>query len=198
MRGLIAEAGELWAVELGLQFDIRNLEAEDFLNNYTLKFAQKVSQTTSNEITLVLQQAMAEGWSVPTAQNRLGDLFRQWMHGNVSAQDFAWMQARLPDYRLEMIVRSETIRAYGAGTRELFRRYGILRRRWWAALDERTCPWCFDMHGKTISVEENWYNLGDVIEVRNGDKVQRMTVNYTDIGHPPLHTSCRCAEIADI
>lgn len=73
-------------------------------------------------------------------QDNLEALFKQWMDGDMSPSDFAWLDERMPPYRREMIARTETIRAANAGSQELFKQWGIEKREWLATADARTRP----------------------------------------------------------
>lgn len=140
IEGLVNEVGGIWATELGIAFNIRNLRGEAWFADYTLKFAQPINATTSNHIQQILAQGQAEGWSIPTMQKHLEELFEQYMDGDLSAEDFAWFSERMPPHRTEMIARTETIRAAGAGAQNHFKEWGVQKRAWLATNDDRTRP----------------------------------------------------------
>lgn len=192
IKGLVTDAVNEWEAALGLQFDVQNLLALQWYDQYVLRFAQDVNATTKTAISNLLQQAQLEGWTGQQAQNHLGELFQQWMAGDLSAADFEWLQQRMPDYRLEMIVRTETIRSYNAGTNALFGEWGVKEKQWWATYDERACPFCLSMHQKVIPVGGAFATLGDTITGLGGDANQTMTVGFGDVAYPPLHVNCRC------
>ncbi|MFX1301649.1 MAG: hypothetical protein ACFFDE_12080, partial [Promethearchaeota archaeon] len=66
---------------------------------------------------------------------------------------------------------------------------------WYTHFDGRQCGWCEEMHGTTISVTENYKNLGDEVKDAEG---KIMTVTYENVETPPLHVYCRCIEVAVI
>jgi hypothetical protein len=45
------------------------------------------------------------------------------------------------------------------------------------------------MNGKTVGIEENWFEKGDSYTGKEGGK---MDIDYSDIENPPLHPGCRC------
>lgn len=193
IRALIEEGGEFWALELGQEFDVVNLFALDWFDRYTLRFAQEANDTTKQEIKNIIQQATLEGWSVPEAQSHLKQLFQQWMQGDLTPADFEWLNARMPEYRTEMIVRTELIRSSNKGAEALFKEWGVTRKQWWATKDERLCPFCNEMHGKIIFIDDKFARLGDRLSVFDeSGKEHRMTVGFDDVGTPPLHVNCRC------
>lgn len=197
IRALVTDAGQAWAAELGMQFDVVNVFALTWFDRYTLTFAQAVNGTTKQAIADMLQQAQLEGWTVDQMQTRLGLLFRQWMTGDVSKEDFEWFKDRLPEHRLRNLVRTETVRSYNAGSTELMKEWGVQQKEWYVTFDERTCPFCYKMHGKKLFISENFAQLGEKIRVVDDNgKEQSMTVGFDNVGYPPLHPQCRCVILA--
>jgi len=97
-------------------------------------------------------------------------------------------------YRSEMIARSETIRASNAAAKETYRQSGVVKKIIWLTnLDDRTCPWCEDLDGKVIDIEDNFFDKGDTYSVEGEDGRQSMNLDYSDVGYPPLHSDCRCS-----
>lgn len=53
------------------------------------------------------------------------------------------------------------------------------------------CPWCFEMDGEVIDIEDNFFNLGDTYTVEDEEgKKQSMNIDYTACEYPPLHSQC--------
>lgn len=138
LQGVISDSGEHWKATLGIEFDVENIFATQWFDDYVLTFAQEINQTTLDVLGDVLQQATAEGWSIPDMQKRLETLFQQWMEGGLTAEEFAWYAERLPPYRTEMISRTATLRAANAGSTRLFKEWGVKEKEWLAAHDTRT------------------------------------------------------------
>jgi hypothetical protein len=91
-----------------------------------------------------------------------------------------------------MIARTEALRASNSATVEAYRQSGVVSgKEWLAERDDRTCDFCLDMDGKVVDLDENYFNQGDELTVEG----QTMTVDYADVGEPPLHADCRCTEI---
>jgi SPP1 gp7 family putative phage head morphogenesis protein len=67
--------------------------------------------------------------------------------------------------RAEVIARTESMRAYSVARDERFRAAGVGQVRWWATVDDRTCPLCRPRAGQL-------YPRG--------------------AGLTPLHPRCRC------
>jgi uncharacterized protein with gpF-like domain len=139
LEGVITDQGNSMVAEFGLRFDVPNVGAEDWFDEYTMTFAQPINATTESVISEVIQQGIKEGWSIDTMQGHLQEVFQQWMSGDVPPEDLEWYAARVPNYRAEMIARTETIRASNAGTMELANSWGVVERKEWLATgDDRT------------------------------------------------------------
>lgn len=138
IEATMLETGKEWALALGVQWTVRTLRGEDWFQRYMLTFANPITATSSEQVHRVLEQAMAEGWSIPQTQERLGLLFQQWAEGTLTPGDFEWMRARFPAYRRENIARTETLRAANAGAFELGKSWGVRRKAWEATADSRT------------------------------------------------------------
>jgi hypothetical protein len=190
MYGVAVDSGEAWSIALGAQFDVRQLYSEAWLVDYSMPFTRDVTRVTGDALNTLLRQALEEGWSIPQMRRHLGLVFQQWMDGDLTPDEFSWFQARMPNWRTEMIARTETIRASTAGDLEVFDAYGAEGKQWWTA--PGACVFCAAEHGKVIGVRETFYRQGDRVNVQDGDATQTMALEYEDVQGPPLHPNCRC------
>lgn len=154
MAAMINDAGNFWGAELGLQWNVRNFLAEEWFATYTLQFAQPINQTSSDFLQGIIAQAQAEGWSIDKMTQRMGQVFDQWKDGNLSAEDLAWVEARQPQYRREMIARTETTRLQAEGTRRLFSDWEITEKEWLATQDDRCRPSHTAANGQVRPMDE--------------------------------------------
>lgn len=154
MSGLIRDTGDYWSTELGMAWDVRNLLGEQWFADYTLVFAQPINETSSNVIQGVLAQGQAEGWSIYKMQENLGTLFDQWIQGDLSPEDFEWLEDRMPPYRRELIARTETTRLQAAGSRALYKSWDIEKKEWLATPDDRTRPSHKTANGQIRDMDE--------------------------------------------
>jgi len=135
---ILAQGAQLNAT-FGMNFNVRNLLAEEWFKQYELTFVDPISATTEQTLSDMFSRAMAEGWSVPDMEKALDTLFTQWAYGTVSdPQDRYFAEQRLPPYRGEVIARTETIRASNAGASALYKDWGVKFKEWWATADGRT------------------------------------------------------------
>lgn len=138
LQGVITDQGQRITTDFGLEFDVRNLWAEKWFEDYQLTFSQPINQTSSDQLSTLLQQAKREGWSIDTTRNRIESVFRQWAEGDLTAEDFDWLETRMPAYRREAIARTETVRASAAGSQAIYRHAGVRQNEWLATKDART------------------------------------------------------------
>lgn len=137
LQGIVSQAAEEYATEFGLQFDLQPLSSYYWFEDYTLTFSDPIRATTLDAISQVLLQGQADGISVSKLQGQLKLLFEQWMTGDLTAEEFAWFRERMPAYRLELIVRTETMRAYNSGSFNTAKQWGAEFKEWIGTADDR-------------------------------------------------------------
>ena len=52
--------------------------------------------------------------------------------------------------------------------------------------------WADKIHGKTIPIDGVFFKNGDSLTAGQGDDAQTMSLDYGDVGAPPLHPNCFC------
>jgi HK97 family phage portal protein len=171
MMGLMQEQLSAWIGSVGIDWDIENPAVADFIRSHSFAFAQRISDTTMEDVKRLILAAQGEGWSTVRLMDELKAVYGGWS-----------------DLRAEMIARSETIRSSNAGLVEGYKQNGITQIEWYAALDERLCPFCNEMHGKQIAIGEAWFEGGSEMYVGQ----ERLVMDYGDVYWPPLHPNCRC------
>lgn len=184
--GLVRDTGDYWSLELGKQWNVRNLLAEDWFSNYTLTFSQPINQTTSDALQGLLAQAQAEGWSIDTMSKNMDQVFRQWMKGDLTDEDFVWLSERMPPYRRELIARTETTRLQGAGSHRLYKAWDIKKKEWLSTSDGRTRPSHVACNRQVRDIDEP-FDVGGYKMMHPGDM---------SLGAPVSEIAdCRCCEL---
>lgn len=184
LSAVVVDQGNQLNALFGMQFDVRNILAEDWFLNYTLTFADPISATSNDTLHRVFERAMAEGWSVPDMQRAVGLVFDQWIGGGVSGEDLAFALERLPAYRTELIARTETMRASNAGATALYRNWGVKQKEWLATQDNRTRDSHAEANGQVVGIDEPFL-VGGAQMQQPGD------------GNAPISefANCRCTTI---
>lgn len=178
IRTVIAQEGSRVLDEIGVygSLSLATRTALEFLDKNGLKLVKEISQTTQDELKEKLKVGLAEGLGIGELKKIVQSVFK-----DASGE------------RAEMIARTEIIRAtnFAANEAYLQAKGVVVRKEWLAERDERTCPFCIEIDGKTISVEKTFFKKGDTVNA--GGKTY--TVTLLDVGYPPLHPNCRCTII---
>lgn len=188
--GVIEEQSEFWIAEMGINFQLRNIEGEAWFQDYVIQFAGDVSDTTSANIHSVIADTLATGESVETTSNRINLVFEQYMQGDVTPADFEWMTDRMPVYRTEMIARTETHNASQTGSHQLFKAADVEKKEWLATDDSRTR----DSHLKAWSTyggKRNAIPIDDPFIVGGVELLHPGDTN----GEARETINCRCVEL---
>jgi len=162
VKGIVADQGREWAALLGMQFDIRNLEAEAWFESYLFDFwKDDIGLTTRKDIGDVLQTAQREGWSVPNMQKALGQLFDAYIKNeriDCTVDDLQpwerWFCERQPAHRTELIARTETMKSYNASSQKLFSDWGVQQKEWLTTLDGRERDSHREVNGKVLPIQD--------------------------------------------
>ena len=163
LSGLIVERGEQLNVDFGMEFDVRNLLAEEWFEKYVVNFAKPINKVSEETIRAILQQGMEEGWSIPEMTRNLETTFEQWMDGDLSPEDFEWLEERMPPFRLETIARTETIKASNAGSEALYKDWGMEQKEWLATMDGRTRDAHAAASGQVVGIDESFEVGGQML-----------------------------------
>ena len=134
---------------------------------------------------MMSQQATSEGWSVYTMTNHLETMFKQWMDGGLSPEEFAWYEERMPMYRRENIARTEELGALNHGSQELYESWGAKGHEWLATMDNRVRDTHAAANGQVRRINEP-FDVGDVQMMCPGAKTQ------PDGSSVPPEEVCNC------
>jgi len=140
LQGIMEDQAAAWAEAMGIEIEAPSIVGTRWFDDYTLTFAQNISSTTAKDLSELLQRAVDEGWSIDRASNSLETLFQQYLEGGLTGDALIWVEDRMPQYRREMIARTETMRASNAAAFFLFDGAGFQFKEWIAVGDERTRP----------------------------------------------------------
>lgn len=135
--------------------------------------AQTYEDTTLQLLKEKLEQGLSEGLGI----DGLKDLVKE-------VYEFS------DDVRAETVARTEAFRIANEATKESWKQSGVVKTiKWYTASDERVCPYCAPLHGKVISIDENFFEKGDTITGSDGSKLK---LDYADVSAGALHANCRC------
>jgi HK97 family phage portal protein len=137
-----------------------------YLETYTSRYSAKQQKYILAEI----ERTQADDGDVLAAIEAKMDEYDETRAGQEAARETRRMNNAI------------ALAAYGA--------LGATVKRWETVSDN--CPYCNQLKGRTIAIEENFINKGDAI-VADGVSPLPITSN---IGHPPAHDGCDCMVVA--
>lgn len=154
-------AGEEVNANIGMTPELEKF-AEDYMEAYT----QRYVGSSRGQLRSIVNQAIDDG----------DDLI-----GVVETRLDQWEERRPGK-----VAMNETVQASNAIARFVFAAAGVSRLRW-HALGSKTCPYCQEMDGKVVGIEEPFLARDGELESDDG----RMAINRPT-RHPPLHQGCVC------
>lgn len=149
--------------------------ATQYLQEYSGTLIAGIDQTTLDKLRTTLATGYDNGEGVDALSNRVQDVF-----------------AEADSTRADQIAATESIRASNTASVEAYRQSGVVTgKQWLAELDEHTCIFCQDLNGQVTELDADFVDKGTTLEVDG----QSLSVDYVDVGEPPLHVDCRCTTI---
>ena len=171
-------AQELIRLNIGVSFDVLNPEVINFAEDYSVRFAKRVNQTTLDMLKTSLAEADRLGEGIPQITKRIQALF-----------------ANMTKERAYMTARTETMRAQNFGAEQGYIQSGVVEAKRWLAIDDlRTCAFCSYMNGKILVLGGTWFEQGTSITLPKlvGEGMVTFKFNYEAIKRPPAHPEDRC------
>lgn len=144
---------------------IVDADALDFMTQYNLTLAGDIHRELSDGIKRTILSGIATGKGSDDIVRDLGTViedkesFRQ-----AGTKVFSKAQ-----YRMEMIARTEVLRAHNMGRLKFHQRVGVQKLEWLAMEDERMCAVCGGYDGKTFAIDK--------------------------FPQQPAHPNCRCCHV---
>ena len=94
--------------------------------------------------------------------------------------------------RAKMVAKTESFRTANSALKSAWQQSGVVKTVKWYTASQDPCPFCLSLNGKVVSIDQNFFNNGDSITVGEGDEAKTMSLDYGDVGAPPLHPNCFC------
>lgn len=199
----VTEAGQvaetLLPVRFKLRFDLTNPRVFDWIENHTGDLIRQVSTETKLAVRSIIDRGFREGRTVDqmardikqvvgltkNQANAVMNYEKRLIEEKIKPQRTEKLVERYRQKMLRLrasnIARTETITASARGQQLLWQQgadEGLInettwQRKWIVTRDDRTCPLCMDMAGKTAPIRGTYPG---------------------GIQGPALHNGCRCAE----
>lgn len=155
-------------------FSVSNPKVLNFIRHYTIKLAHEVNGYTATRLSETLADGISAGESGSKLAQRVNALY----------DDF-------DGYRTEMIARTESARAFSAGTEQAWHESDAVAGKRWM-LSAGGCEICKAVakhHNKAVPLNQPFFPLGYRIPLPGG---KSFLVDYSPIHGPPAHPHCRC------
>lgn len=174
LYALVVETGRDAIAQVGGEPSQFNPIALNVLN-YAQQRAAKLAEDVNAETEKQIRATLAEGID----QDEDDDELR--------ARVELVMGAALT-YRSDRIAKSETTRAQGFADVEAWTQAGTVTGKQWHVQSGNPCKFCNSLDGVIVSLESDFYSLGDVLNVDGST----LKISYENIAYPPIHTNCQC------
>ncbi len=131
-------------------FTLIDRDALDFLANYTVVLAGDVQRELADGIKRTLLTAVTTGKGTADIVRDLGSVIKD-PNAFRRAGGKLFQRAQ---YRMELIARTEVMRAFNQGRMKMHHEIGVQRLEWLASGDERVCPECGPLHERVFDIDQ--------------------------------------------
>ncbi len=169
MAPVIYAFAEAIAEEAGKEIDIDDIQGlDEFIKNYIESFSIRYSRYSRNQLKALIEEAIENG---EEPLEKIEERLNEW-------------EERRPG----KVAKEESIKGAGAFSKFVFAVGGVTQLIW-VTMGSDPCPYCQELNGKVVGIEQNFLGAGDSLDPDNADKPMQVSGN---IGHPPLHEGCEC------
>lgn len=131
-------------------FTLIDTDALDFMANYNMVLACDVHRELSDGIKRTILSGIATGTGEDDIVRDLGKVIEdKESFRHAGSKVFSKAQ-----YRMEMIARTEVLRAHNQGRIKFHKEVGVQKLEWMTMEDERMCPVCGALDGKQFDIDQ--------------------------------------------
>lgn len=177
LEGLFEGEGKAAAAEVGKPElnPLSDTLAKEALHESIAKMSGSYESTVLAQLEKTINDGLAEGLPLPDISKAVGEVY--------DAADA---------YGAERIAKTEAFRTSNMALKAAWQQSGVVKTVKWYTSSSDPCPFCKELDGKVISVDQNFFNQGDSMTVGEGDDAQTMSLDYGDVSSPPIHPNCMC------
>ena len=128
-------------------FTLVDTDALDFMSQYNLVLAGDVHRELADGIRRTVMSGIATGKGVESIVRDLGHVVKH----PESFRHAGTKVFRKAQYRMEVIARTEVLRAHNQGRIKFHQEVGVQKLEWMTMEDERVCPVCGPLDGKIFT-----------------------------------------------
>jgi SPP1 gp7 family putative phage head morphogenesis protein len=130
-------------------FTLIDTDALDFLTNYNLVLVDDVQRELADGIKRAILSGIVTGKGTDDIVRDLGRVIEdKESFRHAGSKVFSKAQ-----YRMEMIARTEVLRAHNQGLMKFYQQVGVKKLEWMTMDDERMCPVCRALDGKLFDID---------------------------------------------
>ena len=170
MHGTMQTYAELIAAEASDEVHWQGMAKnalEAFVGAYVTAMVSRHVFDSRTRLDTVVKAAQVNGQDIADA---IGEAVAQW------EQD-----------RADTLAKEESVRLNGATSKAVYKDAGRTTLTWRAG--GKSCPYCADLDGMVVGIEDNFLNEGDSLHPDGADGALDI---HSSIGHPPAHDGCEC------
>lgn len=130
-------------------FTLIDKDALDFMVNYDLVLAGDIRRELADGIKHTVLSGIVTGKGTDDIVRDLGRVIED-------KESFRHAGSRVftkAQYRMEMIARTEVLRAHNQGRIKFYGEVGVRKLEWMTVQDERMCPICGDLDGRVFDID---------------------------------------------
>ncbi len=143
---------EAWQAMIDSAFDTIDGRALDALARYNIKLLGTVSDRLLDDIKINLQAGILSGRDIGQIALDIGDVIKP---SDKDKLRFAGKKVfKTAQNRIEVIARTEMMRAYNQGRVHLYKSMNVEKVIWYTAMDERVCPVCGPLNGQEFELDQ--------------------------------------------
>ena len=176
MEGLFASEALSAAAEIGKpDLNPFNDTAKAALHASIARMSESYQQTTLATLESKINDGVSSGASLSDITANVKEIYE-------------WSDT----WRAERVSKTEAFRTSNMALKTAWQQSGVVKTIKWYTSSKEPCGFCEALNGKVISIDQNFFNNGDSLTVGEGDDAKTMSLDYGDVGAPPLHPNCLC------
>ena len=163
--GVNLAADQLTSLGVGFDYTMIQTAAREWARQYSAQLIAGIDSTTRTAVRESIARWYTNGEHLDALTADLSSIF--------------------DERRARMIAQTETTTASARGTHSAYTASGVVTAMvWLTANDEKVCPWCGTLDGKTVSLSGSF---SDVLPPELRERLKNRT-----FAMPPAHVNCRC------
>lgn len=155
----------------GLDIDNTPAAQEAIANAMSL-MSESYNLNTVDALEAKITQGLEQGYGAPKIAELVQEIY-------------TWKN----EVAADRVALTESNRIANDASKIAWKESGVVKELKWVTSQNDVCIFCQKMEGKTIDIDDNYFDKGDSFTVDG----EVLDLDYSDVGGPPLHPNCHCA-----